>query len=187
MSDAPEFQYRGDYVEWMLKMLNPRRNQPNFRALVRAFAKACQLAEDLAWDVFLSSQLENASGITLIFAGRKVGEELGGLDEVEFRRIISARIRIGKSLGTPDDFIEIYKAATAAESVKYFGGNAGFVLVAHRQSLMRDEYAGRVSQLMRLAKPVGVHMTLVEAFSESESFTYDNGPGYNVGLYARVL
>lgn len=187
MSDAPEFQYRGNYVEWLQGFINPRRNQKNFRALVRAIGLACQHAEDLVWDVWLSNQLDNATGITLVYAGRKVGEEKGQLDDQEFKRIISARLRIAKTRSEPDDLIEIFKAVTGAEVVKYFGGASAFVLVAHRQAFMREEYRVRVRQVMRLAKPLGVHMELVEALLESESFTYNDGPGYNVGRYARVL
>jgi len=187
MTDAPEFQYRNDYEDWMLRMLNPRRNQKHFRALIRAIAQACQIAEDGAWNSFLSNQLESASGITLVYAGRKVGEEKGDLDEAEFKRIISARLRALKTRGEPDDLIAIYKALTGADLVLYFGGNGAFVLVAHRSSLMRPEYVARVSATMRLAKPVGIHMQLVEALPPSSTFTYDVGPGYGIGRYSRVI
>lgn len=187
MSDAPEFQYRGDYEEWLLAMLNPRRNQTQWRALVRALALACQQAEDLAWDVFLSNQLDNASGITLKYAGRKVGEEIGELTESEFRKIISARLRVMKTNGSPDDLLDILKAATGATSVAYYGGNAAFVLIAYRQGFMRDEYAARIKKLIRLGKPVGVSMEVIEAIQLTDAFHYDVGPGYDLGRYSRVL
>lgn len=187
MSDAPEFKYRADYEDWMLAMLNPRRNGPNFRALVRAFAAACQLTEDLIWDVNLSTMLDSASGLTLVHAGRKVGEELGELDEVEFKRIIRARLRINQTSGSPDDLCEIYQALTGAGEVTYYGGPASFVIVAYRDSFMRDAYARRVVTSMRLAKPAGIHMQLVEALLPAETFTYDVGPGYGVGRYSRVI
>lgn len=187
MTIRPEFQYKPDYEETAISRLNPRRNGPKWQALMRAAAWGGQLIEDLTWDFAVSAMLENANGILLTHAASKVGERRGDLNDVELKRFIAARIQINLCNGSPNEMIKILRTLTNPIQIRYYEGSAGFAIVVWRDAFMREAYRLRVREAMELCRPAGFKMHLIEALAPDAAFTYQDGPGYDVGQYSRII
>lgn len=168
------------------ELLFVNRQKPRIRALVLALAKGVQLLEDLTFDLIVSKRLGIVSGRVLDQFGKLVGEQRQGLSDADYRRFIRARIRANLSEGTRDEIIEIWETITKANASRYFDClPAAYALVAFRDTFMDDGLARRVVRFMESIEPAGVGADYIEALEPV--FTYDDGPGYDEGQYARLL
>jgi hypothetical protein len=163
-----------------------RRFAPRMKAFVEAMAGGAQDLEDAAFDLLLSTGIDDATGALLDRLGRIVGEARGGLDDGAYRGFIRIRVRANLALGSRDELIDICRDATGADSVRLFDlFPAAFGLIAYRQEPMSERLRARVRALMRDIKPGGIGMTLMD--STQSTFTFDLGPGFDVGLLAGLI
>jgi hypothetical protein len=178
----------GDHKERAVaELLFVNRMRPRIVALVRALAGGVQLLEDPMFDFITGWNVDLVSGDALDVFGTIVGEQRQGLDDATYRRFIRARVKANVSEGTRDELIEIWQLIMAADVVRYFDAlPAGFSLYALRTTFLDDTTRGRAKAFMQDVKPAGVAMELIEGLS-TNAFTYDDGPGYDVGQYARYL
>lgn len=161
---------------------------PRLRALVEIFGDQVQAYEDLAFDVVTDIILENAEGVQLDRWGRYVGELRGSFSDADFRKVINARIAANQSEGGPTETI-IYVVKTISEAdvvhVQQVG-RAYFLLEYEVLSPLSQELRNAIVRLVGLAKSSGIGCDIIEAESGA-AFTYDIGPGYDVGKYASLI
>jgi hypothetical protein len=158
-------------------------------ALIRAMAKGAQVLEDNIFALVVDRGIEVAVGVNLDQWGSLVGEARDGLEDIDYRRFIRARILVNRSKGTTDEMIVLYRLLMGTEDVRHTNLQpATFKLEAVRQTLLDDAIAARVLRMMTEAAPSGRQMLLVEAVTGYFGFrTNSAARGYNVGLFGRSL
>lgn len=165
--------------------------KPNISAVVQALAGGVQTIENDVFSVLVSTTLTAASDIDLDHWGLLVGEPRNGLDDEDYRTMISARILANKTIGTRDELIEILQLITAPSVVVYRDFlPACFGMEIRRGSAgpLSDARARRVGELMRSIKPAGVCILLTETTEGYFGFETDpNASPYDVGIYSRAL
>ncbi|MFU8802632.1 MAG: hypothetical protein ACNA8W_02375 [Bradymonadaceae bacterium] len=170
----------------VLDLLHFDRLAPRMKAFVEALSGASQDIEDAAFDLLLSTGIEDATGRLLERLGRIVGERRGGLDDNAYRGFVRVRIQANLSAGARDELIAIFRDATGAERVRHFDlFPAAYAIYAERQEPMTERHRERVGELMRDIKPGGIGMTLIE--TDASTFTFDTGPGFDTGALARLI
>ena len=169
-------------------------------ALIDSLALGIQCAEADNFEVWFSTQLQNATGDSLDKWGALVGERRGGLADTEYRVFIDAKLLVLIFKGSLDESIEIFRRITnpsisvRADVLPF----AGFILMVLRESPMSAERARRVSEFMELAHPGGVEIALIESTPGYFGFIDDPGHpgvpedagdslGFDEGQYSRVL
>ncbi len=175
-------------------LLSQYQGKPNIEALVEALALGAQMLEDQTFDVLISTTLTSASGHALDQWGALVGEVRGDLDDEDYRRFISARIKVNNSEGTTDELIEIWSLLVEPYiEIRHQNYQpATFELMVLRDSYMSDARARRVGQTMRAVKPAGIAMELVESIPGAFGFVEAAGDPWfrqplDIGLLARTI
>lgn len=97
------------YVEDVLALLVSRHQQTNNEAIVRAFAKQCQLIENAIYQLFTEQYLDNAAGVNLDNIGAIVGQPRRLLSDENYRRLIRVRVLVQNSEGTLPEIVSIVK------------------------------------------------------------------------------
>ena len=167
-------------------LLSVNKCKPRISALARAQGNGAQLLEDPVFGFVVGWSVDTVSGSALDVFGRIVGEQRQGLGDSAYRRFIQARIKANVSDGSRNELTEIYALLMDANDVRYFDlPPAAFAIQAQRADWLDDVTAARVVAFMRDVKPAGVGMSLVESINQA--FTYEDGPGYDSGLYSRYL
>lgn len=188
MSEAEtKFLYVSDHENRAVReLLSVHQTKPRLVALARAMGAGVQLLEDALFGFVVGWSIEYVNGDALDVFGKIVGEQRQGLDDNTYRRFIQARVKANVSEGTRDELIDIYALIMDAEVTHYHDAfPAGFALVALRGAFLEEVVRGRARLFMFDVKPAGVAMELIEGLLDA--FTYDDGPGYDVGVYSRVL
>ena len=96
------------------------RNKADLDAWTKTYLKQLQDLEDAIFEVILGRILDNAIGVQLDIIGKLVGQPRTDASDDRYRTLISARIRINRSSGTPEDLIgvAVLLLATNGESFK---------------------------------------------------------------------
>lgn len=165
-------------------------DKPRIRALVASLGTGVQEQEELAWDILVSTGLDEASGDALDQWGEVVGEQRGPLSDNDYRQFILARMLVNRSSGTVDELLEILDVATQPNvSVAHLDNlPAGFYLTVERQSFLAEPTRRRVARLMEDARPAGRHMSVVESLVGGFGFRDDTtAEGYGVGPFSRLI
>ena len=174
-------------VEW---------RKPRIRALCRALGGGAQAQEDMAFDVQVSTTLEDATGHALDQWGELVGEQRGPLSDNDYRPFIYARLLANRCAGTIDSdeetvgLLEVLEACTGDFVRVWHEDNfpAGLYLVVERRSFMTLPMLRRVSRLMEQVRPAGRHMTVIETVVGGYGFEDDTeAEGLDVGPFSRLV
>lgn len=164
-------------------------SKPRIVALAESLGVGSQELEDVNFDLLMSIPLPNALGHTLDLYGRIVGEQRGGLADVDYRRFIEARILANISGSTVDEVIRIFQLVTSPSDVQYLPMHpAGFTLQAIRKEWLSARMRRRVRRIMNDVRPAGVTMELLEGLNGY--FGFEGAPraaGYGDGVLSRVL
>lgn len=173
------------------RMLSQWREAPRIQSLLEAAAACCQTLEGEIDDLITQRTLANATGDNLDQYGNLIGEQRLGLTDDEYRVIIAARILINNSESTADDVFAIFKqllnevnpptTATVFDYQEYYPKLV--CMRAHRETAISDVFAGRVSVMMELARPIGTAFLLTEAPSGYLGWS----GAWGTATWARVL
>lgn len=156
-------------------------------SLIASIASEMQDIDEDHFDLWLSSQLSVAAGPLLDQWGKLVGEKRSGLDDDDFRVFIEARILVNLTDGNGVDVQTIAELLTAPSSVRIFSYSTwGYEVSIQRASFMKPRRAARVGRFLRMCKPGGVPIDIVEERPGDFGFL-GYGSGYGVGTYARAL
>lgn len=180
-----------DHVAQALDTLLSQFSEPNgvrVRALVTIFNDEIQTMED--WQQDVAAQLNDidlAIGAQLDRYGGYVGEVRNTLADDDFRRVIKARGLANQSETDIETIIAIASLVTQGAIKIVISGRAYFRLTYTLTSPLSTLLRQAIVRLVVLAKPVGVSCTIIEANDAAgDNFTYDIGPGYDVGHYASI-
>lgn len=181
--------YIPNYADQAVALLpSPYHGAERIEALTRAAAAAPQVIEDATFDAMVGDNPTDAAGVTLDRWGRIVGQPRRGLTDEEYRRFIEARIQANIAGSSIEELIELWEAVTAPGEIRHFQlSPAAYALVVFRNTPMRPTLRARVRELMKAVQPAGIGMTLIEAPATDAAYQYDEGPGLNVGAFARIL
>lgn len=182
-----ELVYIPDYADQAVALLLSQfQRAPRIVGLVRALAGPAQMLEDIGFDVMLTDSVDVAPGVVLDRWGRLVGEPRRGASDDVYRPFVQARITANNALGSPDDFIDLWQTVTGAEQVRFIALDpAAFMLRVLPDSPLSDELRERIRNFINSIRPAGIGLVMIEALPGA--LTYDNGPGYDAGAYARIL
>ncbi|RAL23043.1 hypothetical protein DL240_09155 [Lujinxingia litoralis] len=182
-----ELTYIPDYPERTRAItLAQFRTSPRIQALINALATSAQHTEDLGFDTLLTNNVDHTRGQALERWGQVVGEPRRERSDDSYRPFIKARITANNVSGVADDFIELWRLITGAEHVRLFALTAGaFALVAAPSEPLSDTQRRHIRTFIESIRPAGIALVLIEA--PSGAFSFDTGPGFNVGAYARIL
>jgi len=165
-------------------------DRPRIRALVEALGEGAQLQEELAWDLLVSTGLDEATGDALDQWGALVGEQRLGLADNDYRQFILARMLVNRSSGTVDELVEILEVAAAPVLDVQHQDNlpAGIYLVVTRNTWLTEGARRRVARLMEAARPAGRHVSVIESLPLGFGFADDpDAGGYDEGTYSRLI
>ncbi len=167
-------------------MLSQDRSKPRFVATVRAQACLAQCLEDIAFDLLISNNVDDATGDLLDRWGRFVAEPRGGLDDEAYRGFVRTRLAANLSGGTIDELLNIFARITAPSVVQQTDLFPGaFALTCARAQPMSDSLRARVRGFLRDLKAGGIGLTMIE--TTNVAFTYNDGPGFDAGELSRIL
>ena len=138
-------------------LLSQYRDKIRITALVAAFGTMTQSLENEIDEILTMRLLDVAEGKNLDLYGNIVDEPRGGLDDVDYRRFIRAKILINLSRGTPSDLIAIWKLLTESPEVSYkelYPATIKFQALIEPD--LSDDVLNRIGRAMRSVKPAGV-------------------------------
>lgn len=139
------------------------REKPRLQALVRALAKGAQRLEDTIWAVIVgSTTIAGAEGANLDRWGRIVGEERGDLDEADYRRFISLRMRVNTEFQSEDTTWEILRGAVGPVPVRRYLVADGIVWVVQSDDWLDDSVKAHTGALIRDFRAAGYYAAVVE-------------------------
>lgn len=183
--------YIANHVERALAdLVTMLRDKPVIEAIVRAFAAEVQELEDATWACVADRLLSTAVGAQLDAWGEIVGEQRGGLNDIEFRVFIEARILSNLSEGEPDRMARILSTLVGGVPARY---------VPLYPAAMHFEYEvptptsarrrARVKAQLLDVAPAGVEIDYItEAAPGFFGFSTDpDALGFGEGLIAEVI
>ena len=88
------------------------RDKSVFNAVYQATAVVCQTVEDAVFDLVTGMQFQYATDEALNRWGGVVGQNRLGMVDLDYRRLIGAKIRVNNSFGTIDETARILLIAS---------------------------------------------------------------------------
>lgn len=165
----PKLAQIADYaVEAESRPISQYQGRPRLLALILSYVNRCQELEDAAWDVILRRMIDNAEDSQLDTIGKIVGQLRNGQDDATYRIYITARIRINRSQGHPDDVIDVLQLIDSAVfSYSEFYPCAAWIEYSEPPTAS----AAVLFDLARLAIASGVQLFLV-AETQTDGFLF---------------
>ncbi|MEE9481202.1 MAG: hypothetical protein V3V34_11765 [Kiloniellales bacterium] len=166
---------------------------PRIQRIATIMQTRVQETEDLCWDFLQEQLLAVAVGVHLERLGRKIGELRGPFsDDTVYRRIILARVLANISeglyetlIGITDLVMQDFLTGTLPDVRVFQIGRAHVRIEFDVTADPGDDLKTKLLELIPLACAGGVSCRIIMTFDPP--FTYNIGPGYNVGRYATVL
>jgi hypothetical protein len=146
--------------------LEQYQGKPRLLALLLSFVNRCQELENAAWDVIIKRMIDNAHDAQLDTIGKIVGQLRGAQADDIYRIYITARIRINRSQGHPDDVIDVLRLVDAA-TFTYTEFYPATAVVEYASAPTADPQV--LAALARLAISAGVRFNLI-AQSQTNDF-----------------
>lgn len=105
-----------DHVERALqKLLSQFGSSPKIRALMATYIEPLQAAERWLADSIAVVSINDGVGVVLDRIGVIVGRGRNGLTDTDYRYALRAQIRINRSCGKTEDFIEVFRLSMNAD------------------------------------------------------------------------
>lgn len=159
------------------KMLGQFQDSARMRALLASYLRQIQKLEDFARDVALVMSINTGVGVGLDRIGKLVGRGRGGLADDDYRYALRAQIRINRSSGVTEDFIDVLMLSVDRNPL--FSVDAHDTGPATAEAVMHGAVPTNVVGVLwtsvRQVKEAGVRLEFV--FSEySDGFTFCFAP-----------
>ncbi len=174
-----------DHVALGLSRLSAQiAGKSNMRKWLSALLRPFQRLEDALWQIYTLTDVDTATDAALVLLGKLVGEPDTGLDDETYRRRIRARIAVNRSKGRTEDLYTVALSVLGTTTVVVQVADdwpAGVIVTLI--GAVTQATADAMIDLLRQAAPVGVRVNLEYTLSDTEdAFTFDVGPGFDVGL-----
>lgn len=172
----------------LAKLPDQFRDKETWIKSITALVRPMQALEVTLQALLLQRQLDYAAGAQLTTVGRKVGQPRNGVtDDVIYRRYVRARVRANRSRGTIEDVIVISVLIVNDEDATHRVHNEGNATMILRIEgvAMTAALSDILIDFLRPAVAAGVRIILeTSEYPPSETFTWDTGPGWDVGHFA---
>jgi hypothetical protein len=169
----------------MSQVIGQFRDKANIRALIASWAAETQLLENVFFDLLLLRAISSASGVQLDAIGTRIGQvRLGWTDDI-YRLWLGARIIINRSSGTIPQIYSVFSLIAPASAGFNFWidttGSAAFTfhLTGGSPTLIQEQQYEAILDEMTAAGVNGYFH-----YQPQFEFTYDQGPGYDQGVYS---
>lgn len=196
---SSEFTQPIDHVEAALDRLPHQYRQrcdgepgeSNTQKLIRVLMSPAADLENTQLAVLNNLNIDNARGFLLDIIGKWVGRPRNGVaDDEIYRRYVRAQVSANKSDGIINDILTVASLVIDDEDAVLTLHNEG--TAAYRLSvdgiITTIEIATVLAALIVKATAAGVRPIIQWSSSLPEdTFTYDTGPGYDVGHYADAV
>ncbi len=183
-----------DYISDWRKRLRGRlytqfRNKVTWEKWVQLLGRQAQDVEDAGQSLLTLWDIANSEGANLDRIGRAIGQKRLGTDDPTYRLYLFARVVSNKSTGTPENIYAVMRALFGDDAgpvykggwVKQFAVKIAGVVLTRAQALVAVEF-------LHTSKESGARGILEWQESPTAAlFTFDSGPGYDVGVYAGAL
>lgn len=164
-----------------------QRTRQSIEKMIRAITAPVQEVEDALFSLLLIASVDSASGDALDKLGRIVGQPRNGLWDADYRVWIRARQRVNRSSGTIPELLAVLRSifppeVTVSVSPEFPAG----LRIRARGVELRNPDA--VAALIKEACAGGIQ-TIFDFLTASpaETFTLDDGPGYDDGHLADAI
>lgn len=153
-----------DHADRMVDLLLQQfKSQPNFEALLRAWAITIQAVEDMLYDMFTKRQVDTAFGKQLDILGGIVGEVRNTRTDEPYRIAIKTKVLRNVSSGTPDSILLAFDLLTGPTDQTF---------------TFSESYPAEVDLYFR--SPTGFSYTTAQAYADVMHDLLPGGIGYNV-------
>jgi len=149
------------------------KNKTKIVNLVKALCAPATSLEDALWQLLTERAVDTAIGTQLDQLGFIVGQERGGLSDVDYRRFIRARIAANRSQGVTEDLIRVANLVlnNDAATVEVETQN-GTVVVRLRSVTTDDSLAAIMLSFLQDSKSGGIRVILESYVDvDAEMFT----------------
>lgn len=167
------------------------RDKPRIVALIEALAEGAQAVEDSLSSLIEDSRFATCQGAALDQWGAIVAEDRTGLNDIEYRQIITCKILAISCRGDTDSMIELGQRLFARPGVTfrhrtaYPAASWFFAGPIDPEDAPTKQYIQRAGALFRVGKPAGVGTNGVLYRTGYFGFAEDpNASGYDVGVFA---
>lgn len=174
-----------DHVALALSRLPAQiAGKTNMRRWLSALVRPFQRLEDALWQIYTLTDVDTATDAALDLLGKLVGEARAGLDDETYRRRIRARIAVNRSKGRTEDLYTVALSVLGATTVTVqLTEDYPAAVIVTLTGAVDQGTADAMIDMLQQAAPAGVRVLLLYTLSSTGSaFTFDVGPGLDVGL-----
>lgn len=161
---------------------------PGWNAYATAVAAGLQIVEDEAQSI-LAQTLDNANGVSLDQWGDGAVVRRDGMPDSDYRVLIRSKGYALTSGGSEPEVLlwasKVWGADDVIDVVRYSGLLSVRLIVVDVQR--SPGWYREVRRQADLVKPAGVRLDIEWHLPGGVAFTYDDGPGFDVGRLAGVF
>lgn len=170
----------------LARLLTKWRDKPRYVAFITIILKRIQHIDDVIWDLFTHSWLDNAEGEQLNKLGAIVGELRKGRSDDVYRVYVKARIATNRSNGKIADTLKVARLILEAGAELHYIPEYP---AAYKVTVTDTAVAAKdLSAILNGVRPAGVQLTTEVAASSSNAFILNTTTpltnGFNHGLLA---
>ncbi len=173
------------HVQAGIDRLYMQFRKPGIIALTVSRLERWDMLEQVCQDLLIKHRnIFNSVGIYLDEIGVIVGQPRNGLLDDDYRRYLFARIATNNSEGSVEDVIKIAKLIIGSDAARIVVSQPGIAttIVRIADFPTSDALAAILIDMLRQAPESGVKLVLEWSTHDPEDvFTFDTGPGFDVG------
>lgn len=176
-----------DHIAAGLSRLYQQFRKPNIIALTATRLERWQMLSDVLNDLLIKRNIFNATDAQEDLIGRIVLQPRIGLDDDTYRRYLFARIAVNNSNGHVEDVIRVARLIVNDDDARIVVTQPGIAAMTVRVAdvAITDDTAAVLIDLLSEVPIGGVRITLEwTTVSPEDLFTFDSGPGFDVGFLA---
>jgi hypothetical protein len=169
------------------RLLEQDKNKTNIAKLLTSLVTPQQDLESALWQLLTQRRITTAIGAQLDALGKLVGLARNGLSDTDYRVFIYVQIAVNTSRGRHEDLIAIAKLALQNTAALIEVKNQPVAQVVARVGLITttDTLGSQLAGFLQAAAAAGVRVvTQWSNNSPGTTFTFDIGPGFDVGKMA---
>lgn len=110
------------YVADAIELIGSYLNQiPELVTILSSYSGEAQALEDDLWDVLTGAGLsiDDSEGVQLDRIGKLIGQPRWDRSDADYRRLLTGRILVNSSTGTPEDLISIIQSIVGPVVITY--------------------------------------------------------------------
>lgn len=165
------------------KLITQYKSAEILKKILTAYLNQIQKLSNATEEVLLKRLFDNAEGFQLEILGSIVGRGRANLDDINYKRLIRAQIKINKSEGSPDNLLEICSlvADDAATFSIYEGSLHTITIVCDTDgSLFNPD---ELFESLRKAKGSGIRLIFIYPLvNPNNIFKFANGTTNQISL-----